>query len=599
MKIICNEFRTARIKVLAYGVAIMMSIVPAALYYLNEMQHIQIESRQYSQLICERLEQAIAENPQLWQFATPKFTEITKDRQWFPYIESVAVYDSQSRLIHREEPTQALVVRFFSPQQFLYYKGNIVGFVQLENRLDSVLLWTLLILLLGFAGGGVLGYEIYRSSSRSKRYVERQSCQAFANMIQINERMERMTNRDYITGTDTITYVSRILKHMLANAVGKVSVLLVDIDFFRNYNEQQGHESGDAVLRTMANLLRQQLRKQDMIGRFGGEEFIIVLPDTEILTAVKVANQLRIAVEEHDFDGASVQPKGRLTVSIGISSTETASLVQELFQQVDVAVYKAKCAGRNCVCAFELPETETKLGNFAEQSPKMKEEVTTKFIKRFFRGTSQDFLELYDPTILAFLKALEIWDAETVRHSLRVNRIAMMIGKEIDLPIADRLTLNLGTLLHDIGKLTIGDTILIKPGALTHEEYELMKNHPRIGSELVRDNPGLHKASDIIFMHHEWFDGTGYPQGLAGKKIPLLARICAVADAMDAMMTDRPYRKGKKEEEVRSEIAKNGGRQFDPEIAEVVLSLDWRQFYHHGDIPVLNGMTGLESSCRA
>jgi HD-GYP domain-containing protein (c-di-GMP phosphodiesterase class II) len=117
-----------------------------------------------------------------------------------------------------------------------------------------------------------------------------------------------------------------------------------------------------------------------------------------------------------------------------------------------------------------------------------------------------------------------------------------------------------------------------------------MKNHPRIGYDLVSDNPGLRKASDVILMHHEWVNGSGYPQGLEGTQIPLLARICTVADSMDAMMTDRPYREGKKESEVRSELTKHKGIQFDPEIVDIVLSLDWQQFYNPLGSPVISAV---------
>ena len=126
--------------------------------------------------------------------------------------------------------------------------------------------------------------------------------------------------------------------------------------------------------------------------------------------------------------------------------------------------------------------------------------------------------------------------------------------------------------------MTIGDTILVKPGRLTKDEYELMKNHSRVGYELVKNDPVLHKAADIVLLHHERFDGTGYPMKLAGIQIPLLARICIVADAVDAMMNDRSYSQGKSIEDARREVIKNKGSQFDPEIVDMVLTLDWQCF---------------------
>jgi len=586
MRAFCGDgSHTARITLFAYLLAILITVAPATLYVLIEIRHIRDDSLQYSQLLAERLQQAIAENPQLWQFAIPKFIEITRHRQWFPDIVDVVVYDTDSRLIHTEEPTAPTTALSFSTQHELQYKGESYGFLRVQNRLDEVLYWAALILLLGGVVGAAVGYGIYVYSIRNIQQAEQAKRNAIDNLAQANDCLEDMSVHDVATGVYTISYVSNLLMQAFADPTGPVSVLLLDIDFFRNYNDLHGHESGNGILVEMSDVLRQHLRDQDIIGRFGGEEFIIVLPETEVTQAAMVADRIRVAVEAHNFPGAEFQPKGRLTVSIGLSSTETAATFQEMFRQLDDALYKAKSSGRNFACAFSLPEGDDEPLNLTMQSPEMKAEVTRKFISRFFHGSSDVLPQLHEPTILAFLKALEIWDPGTIQHSLRVNKIAMEIARAMKLPKADSLTLNLGTLLHDIGKLTIGDTILIKPGQLTEDEYELMKNHPRVGYDLVKNDPVLHKAADIVFMHHERFDGTGYPSGLAGKQIPLLARICAIADAIDAMMTDRPYSKGKSAEEVRQEIAKNKGRQFDPEIAEVVLAFDWQLFHHS---PVIN-----------
>ncbi len=569
-----------KVKLFAFGVAIMIAVVPATLFCLNEVRHLRDASHQYSRLLDAHLQQAIAENRQLWKYSAPKFIEITRHRQWFPDIVEVSFYDTDYRLIHAEQPDKSVALVVFPTQYQVRYQGELYGIVQVQNRLDRALLWTVLLFLLGCAGGGALGYGIYACSSRLMRQAEQAK----------RELLEEMATHDVTTGIHTIIYVSRMLAQLFSNPAGLTSVLLLDIDFFRNYNDLHGYEKGNDILREVTQVLIPYLRETDVFGRFGGEEFIVVLPDTSLQQAAGLASRLRVAVEAHDFPGADYQPKGRLTVSIGVASSETAATCQELFHQLDNALYKAKSAGRNYVCAFSVDEPATKPVNLQSQSPGMKAEVTRKFISRFFHSAEAVSPELHEPTIRAFLKALEIWDPGTVRHSLRVNRIAMEIAKAMDLPKADSLTLNLGTLLHDIGKLTIGDTILVKPGKLTEDEYELMKNHPRVGYDLIRDDPVLHKASDIIIMHHERFDGTGYPLRLAGKQIPLLARICAVADAIDAMMIDRPYSKGKTMEEVRLEIARNRGKQFDPEIVDVVLGFDWNIF-HHISVAAWSGMT--------
>ena len=583
-----NPSSATRIKWLAGCVAFILALAPATIYGLTEIRHIQDCSAQYGRMLSDHLGQAVAENSQLWQFAVPKFTEITRQHQWVPEIVDVAVYDTDSRLIYREDLVQTEAAISISTEHALRYADQTYGMVQVKNKLDMVLLWMGLIFLLGCVGGGVLGYGIYDYALKQIQRAEHARRQAIANLVQANDSLQNMTVHDAATGAYTISYVSKRLMEAYENPAGPVAALLVDIDFFRRYNELQGHETGNTALMTMADILRRQLREQDRVGRFGGEEFIVVLPDMGVQQAVRMAEQIRAAVEEHDFPGAGQQPKGRLTVSIGLSSTETAATFQELFHQLDDALYKAKSAGRNCACAFSLPVTESPVINLAAQSPEMKAEVTHKFIHRFFRGSAEVLPQLHEPAILAFLKALEIWDPGTIQHSLRVNRIAMEIAKAMDLPKADSLTLNMGTLLHDIGKLTIGDTILGKPGRLTEDEYDLMKNHPRVGYDLIKDDPVLRKASDIVLMHHERFDGAGYPTGAQENKIPLLARICAVADAMDAMMTDRPYSQGKNDEEIRQEIICNRGGQFDPEIADVLLAMDWQCFRKMPVLPLEN-----------
>lgn len=559
-----------RIKIIAFVVAVLFAVVPATLYFLHEVQHIRDISLQYSQLLGERLQQAVAENQMLWQYSVPKFVEIDRHRQLFPDIIDVAVYDRDFRLIHAEASRKSDTILAIPIQYKFFSHGEHYGFIQVVSQLEAVALWTAIFFLFGGAIGGALGYGICFCSNRMMQDAERST----------HELLQDMEIHDAATGVYTIAYVGKYLTHLFAKPEKLVSVLLIDIDFFRNYNELHGHEQGNRVLLEVSQLLRRYLREQDIAGRFGGEEFIVVLPETAIKDAIILANQIRCAVESGIFTGAEYQPQGSLTVSIGVASSESAATCQELFRHLDEAIYKAKSAGRNYVYAFSAAGPVTKTVDYSSQSPGMKAEVTRKFIDRFFYGSEQSLSQLHEPTIRAFLKALEIWDPGTVQHSLRVNRIAMEIARAMDLPKADSLILNLGTLLHDIGKLTIGDTILAKPGPLTEAEYELMKNHPQIGFDLIKDDPALRKAADIIVMHHERFDGTGYPLKLAGKQIPLLARICAVADAMDAMLTDRPYSKGKTVEEVRREIHRNKGGQFDPEIVDVVLAVDWNVFHH-------------------
>lgn len=574
-RLLLSKSPSVRLKIFSFGIAFFIAVTPTILYGFLAMQYIQDESRQYSRFLGERLQQAIAENPQLWQYAAPKLVEINRHRQWFPDIAAVFIEDQYGRSVFGEE-TQALETFLETTAEYDFsYKSERQGVIRIKNRLDKVAAKTMLVFLFCSVLGIAAGHIIRDYSLSQIRRANRAKRQARAQFARMRECMEDITSRDFATGLYTISHVSKLLWHLFDEPAGPFSILLADIDLFRRYNERNGYELGNRVLFELAGVLRKNLREQDIIGRFGGEEFIILLPNTSLEQAVPVAERLRAAVQAYSFPGAELQPGGALTISIGVTSSENARTIRESFRQLDATIYRAKRAGRNEICAFSSEKNEKKISNFVNYSPAMKAEVTRKFIDRFLGNKPLEYLaEVHEPAITAFLKALEIWDPDTLRHSLRVNRLAMTIARAMDLPANDRLTLDIGTLLHDIGKLTMGDSILIKPGKLSNTEYELMKTHSQVGYDMVKDYPTLQKVADIILLHHEQFDGAGYPEGVAGKRIPLLARICTVADSLDAMMTERPYSKGKSVDEARKELLRNKGRQFDPEIVDVVLSLD-------------------------
>ncbi len=574
-RLLLSESPSVRLKIFAFGIAAFMAVIPTILYGFLEMQYIHDESRQYSQFLGERLEQAIAENPQLWQYAAPKLVEIDRYRQWFPDIAAVFIEDQYGRRVFGEE-TQAVEAFLETATEYGFsYKSEPQGVIRIKNRLDRVAAKTMLVFLLCSVLGIAAGRVIREYSMRQIRQANRAKRQTRFQFTRMRDCTEDMTSRDFATGAFTISHVSKLLWHLFDEPAEPFSILLADIDLFRRYNERNGYELGNRVLFELAGVLRKNLREKDILGRFGGEEFIILLPETSQEQAMPVAERLRAAVQAYSFPGAELQPGGALTISIGVTSSENARTIRESFRQLDATIYQAKRAGRNEICAFSTESNEKKISNFGNYSPAMKAEVTRKFIDRFLGNKPPEYLaEVHEPAITAFLKALEIWDPDTLRHSLRVNRLAMTIARAMDLPASDRLTLDIGTLLHDIGKLTMGDSVLIKPGKLSNTEYELMKTHSRVGYDMVKDYPTLQKVADIVLLHHERFDGAGYPEGLEGKRIPLLARICTVADSLDAMMTERPYSKGKSVDEAREELLRNKGRQFDPEIVDVVLSLD-------------------------
>jgi putative nucleotidyltransferase with HDIG domain len=189
------------------------------------------------------------------------------------------------------------------------------------------------------------------------------------------------------------------------------------------------------------------------------------------------------------------------------------------------------------------------------------------------RATMKDLERSYDFTLEAMGDALDLRDAETEGHSRRVTAYTIALAREMGLDAEQLRVIARGAFLHDIGKIATPDRILLKPGKLDPEEIEIMREHCARGYEMVRKIPFLREASEIVYSHQETFDGSGYPRGLRGEEIPLGARIFAIADTLDAMTSDRPYRKGRSFAEARQEIARCSGSQFDPSIVTVFLNM--------------------------
>jgi putative nucleotidyltransferase with HDIG domain len=218
--------------------------------------------------------------------------------------------------------------------------------------------------------------------------------------------------------------------------------------------------------------------------------------------------------------------------------------------------------------ALEIKRMEAELQEYRERLEDMVDQRTKQLSDAMRR------IELtYDETLEALAAALDLRDSDTAGHSLRVTLYSLEIGKKLGLTEDQLKQLERGAYLHDIGKIGIPDSILLKPEKLSPEEMAVMRSHVRIGFELMSRVAFLSAAAQIVLSHQEYYDGTGYPRGLAGDAIPLGARIFAVADTLDAIMSDRPYRVGRSFSEARAEIVRESGRQFDPQVVSVFLSI--------------------------
>jgi HD-GYP domain-containing protein (c-di-GMP phosphodiesterase class II) len=358
------------------------------------------------------------------------------------------------------------------------------------------------------------------------------------------------------------------------------------------------------VLRGLADLLRRVVREGDYPARYGGEEFAIILPDTDADTAAQVGERLRATVERHPF------AHRRVTVSIGISRHTLGMGPHSVLQRADVALYEAKSAGRNCVRVLD-PDTAPAFASDAASGarPGDIEEERSAIRLDSYAGDDGPFpasaeepgapqlesvwladggpegllQEAPGVVLLDLLTALDRRGAEPGGHSVRVARYGLRLASELNdyyeslrerRAILPRLTegdlrdLAVGALFHDIGKIGITDAVLNKSGDLSADEWRQIRRHPLAGAELFASCSVLCRALAVVRFHHERWDGTGYPQGLAGDAIPLVARICAICDALDTLTTDRSYRTRVDFETARSEIIGGSGTLYDPDIVQ-------------------------------
>jgi diguanylate cyclase (GGDEF)-like protein len=328
---------------------------------------------------------------------------------------------------------------------------------------------------------------------------------------------------------------------------GAFSLIMLDLDSFKAYNDVYGHPAGDTLLQDVGGLIKKAIRTSDQAFRYGGDEFAALLPQTDTDSAYHVAERIRQEVAAH----AQSRSTG-VTCSVGISSCPSdGKLPADLISAADSALYHSKYAGGNRVhisSSLMPPGVGRQADNGEARSPSL-------------------------AAIYALTTAVDAKDHYTYSHSQRVKDYVVILAQALGLPADAVNRLSAAALLHDIGKIGVRDSILTKNSALTTEEFEEVKTHPRLAVAIISNVPSLALCVPAILYHHERFDGTGYPQGLKGEEIPLEARILAVPDCLADMTADRPYRPALDWKEAMEEIRRNAGSQFDPSIAKVFLAL--------------------------
>ncbi len=354
------------------------------------------------------------------------------------------------------------------------------------------------------------------------------------------EEMREQADLDFVTGLFNHRYMQVCLQRLVSAEATRerpFAMLLMDVDNFKAFNDTYGHFVGDRVLQHIANQLKLMADGEGIVGRFGGDEFIVVLPDHSGEEASAFAQAFQDWLTNYAFKTPTGQSVP-IAVSLGLAAfPEDGQQRQELLALADARLnQKKRSRSRDAEGDHRGLERSSELGIF----------------------------NLLD----GLLTSIDSKDHYTRAHCESTAEYAVTLAQEIGLSPSAQRTLRLAALLHDVGKICIPDDILRKPGRLTKEEFAVIKHHVSIAENLIVDVPNAEEVRKIARHHHEHFDGSGYPDGLQGEEIPFLARLLAISDAFSAMTFNRPYRESLPRTEAYAELQRVAGAQLDPELVK-------------------------------
>lgn len=384
-------------------------------------------------------------------------------------------------------------------------------------------------------------------------------------VFRLQERLRRAALTDGLTGLWNHGHLRTLLDGEFARTRrygGQVALLMLDLDHFKAVNDTYGHETGNRVLKNTARHLTQSVRDIDVVARYGGEEFAVVCPQTNLADAVILAERIRETLPHKVY--IPELPQLTLTASIGVVSSCDASVtnVTDFINRADQALYQAKRRGRNRVVSADASQAlPPECGAASDEVDRLRKQVVS---------LSLQSKDLCLQSVWALVQALEARDPFTAHHS---RNVMFFVNRLVDAggwPELLRTALSNAAMLHDLGKIGVPDRILLKTGPLSPEESALLRQVPLMTCRILE--PLRVFETEIMIIRHirERFDGTGYPDGLKGTNIPLGARILAVAEAFDAMTSDRAHRPHRSIDSAVNEIVVEAGRQFDPEMADLL-----------------------------
>jgi len=381
---------------------------------------------------------------------------------------------------------------------------------------------------------------------KARHELEKRVEERTAALRAANEELHRLSTTDGLTGLANHRFLLDSLTREVKRSMESqrpVSVLMLDIDGFKLFNDTYGHALGDEILRLVARVLRNLNEDSGIPGRYGGDEFLVILPGADKAAASAFAERLAAAVGEIEFQ-AGHGSRVPISLSLGVASCpEDTESRDHLLAVADAAMYEAK-----------------RVGGTGPQASHVVAVGGAPFDSAF-------------GALDGLVQAVQYRDHYTKIHSDVVAEYAAKLALQAGFSEEATRAVRIAGILHDVGKLVVPDDILKKPGPLTAEEYEVIKRHPLVSEMLIRETPFLEDVIQAVGCHHEQYDGNGYPRGLRGEEIPLPGRVLAIADAYSAMSLDRPYRKALSVDVIIAELEAGVGTRFDPRLVEVFVEM--------------------------
>lgn len=392
---------------------------------------------------------------------------------------------------------------------------------------------------------------------------------AKAELERVNAELQRLATTDYLTGLLNRRQGAALFEREIARSRRQgtpLAVILLDIDHFKVLNDSHGHEFGDMVLKHLAREMMGRLRATDIVARHGGEEFLVVLPETALEQAVRLAEQLRRRIQESAVTHGDVRVHMSSSFGVTILAPGEELAADELVRRADEAMYFAKNLGGNRVVTWERVEK-------GQMEPSLATSEEAKALESRIEALNRKNRDVLMDSLFALADDLETKSPYRRGHSSNMAQYAAAIAAEMDLSPEDTQLVCRAARLHDIGMAAVPPAVLGKNGPLSRADWSLVCQHPAAGVKVLQRLPFLQREVAVIRHHHERPDGRGYPDGLAGDAIPMTARILAVADALEAMTRDRPHRRAFTLEAALDQITSGAPQQFDAQVAAAAVAV--------------------------